>query len=190
MAGAEMTPAMTKLALTLGGAAIAAIALYAMTLLPHGQRLLGSLESIHGIPFPVVNNATIIEEDMAHADIYLNGPVFAKAARINITFIPNNITRLDVGIRDNPFWLSYTKHPLYTRQLTTNYQLPTTNSVTIPLTDKLQEPDQSIDMMLFITDDKPYLAIESLSVDIIPAWPTWTELKNYARSILIRERAL
>lgn len=184
-----MTPAMPKLALTLCGAAGVTIALYAMSLLPRSQRLLGPLESIHGIPFPVVNNATVIEEDMAHADIYLNQPVFAKAARITVTFIPHDITRLDVGIRDNPFWLSYTKHPLYIRQLSTNYSLLTTHSVTIPLTDKMQEPDQSIDLMLFITADKPYLAIEAITVELIPARPTWTEFKNYARSILTRERA-
>ena len=176
--------------LKISGAILLTLTLYVVTLLPTGARDRGPLESIHGIPFPVVNGVSVVEEDMAHTDVYIDQPVFAKSLQITVTFIPHDTERLDVGLRENSFWLSYPKQTIYTRKQTTSYEVPTTASVTIPLTDKLQEPDQSVDMMFFITSDEPYLEVVAINTELLTARPTYTEFKDYARAILKRERAI
>lgn len=181
---------MKRLLLITGGAILLTLALYAVTLVPSGTRESGPLESIHGIPFPVVNGVSVVEEDMAHADVYINQPVFAKALQITVTFIPHDTERLDVGLRENAFWQSYPKHTIYTRQQAATYAVPTTASVTIPLTDKLQEADLSVDMMLFVPGDAPYLEVVAIKTELLTVRPTYTEFKDYARAILKRERAI
>lgn len=190
-----MTVVAKKMGLHIAGAIIVTLVIYAVSIIPNGPRNVSRLENIYGVKFPVVNGAAIIEESMAHADVFVNQPAFAKALRINIEFIPHETERLEVGIRENLFWLSYPKQTIYTKLPAPQGEARptgrlTTHSITIPLTDKLQEIDQSLDLMLFVTAATPYLEVRSLTAEIIPATPTFAEYKDYARAILKRERAL
>lgn len=163
---------------------------------------IGVVENIKGIPFFTTNNTIIITEQLAHADLYINQPTLANTANITIDFDPQNITTLAVGIRENSFWLSYPKVVLY--QQGVNPPGRQQQSISIPLTDKLQEGDRSLDLMFFATpqnaaDIDPINAgptdtttwrLYNLNIALEKSTPTLPEFKDYAKSILNRERPL
>ncbi len=181
---------MKSVLLTIVSAALLTLSIYAVSLLSQDSLLLGHVENIHGIPFSQNNKNILIEESLAHADIYLKQPVFAKEIVLNIQFIPANIQSLAVGIRENDFWLSYPKNTMYEQENTpTNNLQPITSKITIPITDKLQETDQSLDLMFFAEGENIQWELVSLTANVQYAWPNYLEFKDYARSILKRERA-
>ena len=170
-----------------------------------GARNITTVETIQGIPFTVLpQGATAITESLAHADIELKESVFGKNAVVTISFIPYDITVLDIGIRENPFWLSYTRIPIYNEAKDT---LPKnkvhTKTVVIPLTDKIQDSKRTIDLMLLsdtrnerATDLKNnransvYWELDNISVTVNPSIPTPSAIKDFAKSILSKERPL
>ena len=170
---------------------VATLVLYSASLVPAGQREISALETIRSIPYPVVEGRIQIDEPLAHADVYLQQPLFAQELIITVSFVPTTINELAVGVRENSFWLSYPKYTIYSLEKlpTTTYELQT-ETVTIPLTDKLQEVDQSIDLMFFAEGEDPAWELVSLTTSVQHAVPTWTQFKDYARAIVYRERAL
>jgi len=165
--------------------------IFAVSLLPAGARSVGAPETTQSIPYPGVNGRVHIDEPLAHADVYIAQPVFAKQVRLTVTFIPTNIDSLAVGVRENSFWLSYQPQRLYARdQAPAGTDQPITETVTIPLTDKLQEADQSVDVMFFTEGSDPSWELISVQAQVEQARPTWLEVKDYARAILYRERPL
>jgi hypothetical protein len=180
-----------KILLLVGAAALLALIIFFMSLIPAGERSLGHLETIYGIPYPARANVIHVDEPLAHADLYLRQPAFGKQLELTVDYIPSNIESLAVGIRENGFWLSYPQQPMYDRETTTTSNLsPITSKVTIPLTDKLQEPDQSLDLMFFAEGENPEWELVSLTARVTHDWPTYREFKDYARATLYRERAL
>ena len=174
---------------------------YTVPAMRTGEVELGDLENIHGIPYPLADGATLVQESLAHADIYLSGPVLAKNLELTITFIPQEIGRLDVGIRDNPFWLGYPKHTLYERGTSPSDQQQTAR-VTVPLTDAIQESNRSIDMMFFASQQSGAITVDA-GIQDTTAWqlisvdartshtlPTTAQLKDYIKSIALKERPL
>jgi hypothetical protein len=168
-----------------------------------GQRSLVLLENIHGIPFSVQNTSTIITERLAHVDVSLHEPVLAKKLELTITFTPRQVRRLSVGVRENSFWLSYPDQTFYEATMTdTAPTTPRTAHVEIPLTDKLADQDQSIDVMFFADraaglthiDDGPadqtLWTIENLEARTKLTWPTWPQWRDFIRSVVKRERIL
>ena len=143
-------PIIKILAVALAGVLIV-VGIFIASLIPAGEREVSSVENIDGIPYPMSGDAIQVSERLAHADLYLNQPALAKELDLTITFSPHNLESLAVGVRDNSFWLSYDPVVLFESGLpTTNYNLQT-KKITIPLTDKLQETDQSLDLMFFAT---------------------------------------
>ena len=120
--------------------------IFAEPVLKFGERTVTPLENIHGIPFAAQNNVQVITEELAHADIFLTEPVLAKNLTLKISFRPGNLQRLSVGVRENDFWFSYTPIPLYP---SSSASWRTTQTIVVPLTDKLQEKDRSLDLMFF-----------------------------------------
>lgn len=159
--------------------------LFAVPIMKFGERAITPLETMHGITFPSQNNAQVITEELAHADIFLTEPALAKNLTLNITFRPGNLQRLGVGIRENDFWLSYSPISLYPSSALTQ-------ATTIPLTDKLQEKDRSLDLMFFAEAASHQLQWElvSLTATTTPTMPTGDQLKDYLYSIIKKERAL
>lgn len=181
---------------------IGGLLIFASVFLPGGPRAVGALENIHGIPFPPADGAVIVTEKLAHADIYLTEPVLAKKLALTITFSPLALDRLEVGIRDNAFWLSYPKYTIYQKDLpTNNYQLQT-RSVTIPLTDKLRDKDGSIDLMFFATypgstasedeglADATLWQLHTLNAHTSYEWPAAAATKDFIRSLVRREKPI
>ncbi len=167
--------------------------LFAAPLLKAGERAITPLENIHGIPFPARDNAQVITEPLAHADIFLVEPTLAKNLALTITFHPGNLDRLGVGIRENDFWLSYTPTPLnHSTSAPPAGGWRTTQTITIPLTDKLQEKDRSLDLMFFAEAKSSEVQWElvSLTAATTPTMPTKAQLADYLRSIIKKERAL
>lgn len=163
--------------------------IYGLALASSGSRDIGPIESIYGIPYPKESGNVRILEPLAHVDVFLHEPVLAKQLVLAVTFRPGNISSLAVGVRENAFWLSYKKIDLWNSGDNREVQ---TRTVTIPLTDKFQETDQSIDVMFFAegSADNIDWAVQSLTASVQPTVPTFLELKDYARSVLRRERAL
>lgn len=169
------------------------IGIYAASLLPAGTRPVSLIENIHGIPYPErrIENMSVrvITEDLAHADIALQEPVFGKQLVLTITYRPVNLTSLSVGVREDSFWLSYgSRQPVPAARDSVQ-----TETVTIPLTDKLQERDRSIDVMFFAeapAGQDPQWQLYAIEARTEYDWPTSRELRNYLRSIIKRERAL
>lgn len=169
---------------------------------------LGRLENIHGIPFPVIANEVHITEKLAHADIFPSSPILAKQLRLTLTFRPKTTDRLYVGVRENAFWLSYSWQLVFDRtgQPTTNQ--PTkpdailTQTITIPLTDKLSDRDGSLDLMFLagapeqvippdegINDATDWQVVD-WQADIAIVQPSLAEIRNYLVSRLKRERPM
>ncbi len=180
--------------------------IFFISLLPLKRPALGPIENIHGIPYPTEGNSIIVTEELAHADIYLREPVLAKKIILEIDFEPGNLTSLSVGIREDSFWLSYGgKQEIYSTPTlispSREGEKPegvSTISVTIPLTDKLQEPDRSLDLMFFA---EPLPAprspqgevgweLHNIQASVVYAQPAYAQFRNYISSILKRERAL
>ena len=188
--------------LTLLSSCVLTALIYGLTLLPAGLRELGPLENISGIPYPATSTSVRILERLAHADIHLKQPVLGQVAHITVTFIPHTTRKLAVGIRENNFWLSYSPQNFYTSTRGSE-ERAITKTITIPVSDKFQDTDQSLDMMFFATSDGQSTNfpsdsltdttdwdIQSLSVSISHALPSRGELVEYIRSILKKERAL
>ncbi len=164
---------------------------------------LSAIENIDGIPFPTVATTTVISEKLAHSDIYLGQPVAFRNLKLHLAFDPQNLEKLEVGARENSFWLSYPKYTLYDRDSEpASPGTVMTKDITIPLTDKLQDKDQSVDLMFFATsknsqateDEKEHdtagFLLYAIQADSTWTQPSYTELKDYIRSIVYRERAL
>lgn len=176
-----------------------------------GPRTLGPIESIHDTAFPQEDDHMLITEKLAHVDVFLQEPVLGKKLRLEVTFEPGNLTRLEVGVRENSFWLSYAKlmvynhpdrqgdHPSFVRRGNTELL---TRVIEIPLTDKLADRDGSVDVMFFATnlasdateyegiDDKTLWQLHSLTAEVSPTLPTWSELKDFIKSRLQGERPI
>lgn len=161
--------------------------LFAVSIGKSGERDIGVLETIHGIPYPIHDESIVILEDMAHADLFLKESVFAKRAHVTVTFDPKNATSIDLGIRENEFWLSYVRYPLYQKGVDTpGFQ---TKEILIPLTRMIQDTDRSVDLMFF-TEGSLNWRIHAFRASLESDMPTFQEAKSYIKSVLIRERAL
>lgn len=172
---------------------------------PHAWREqavpLSPLENIHSLPFPIIDGVVQIDEPLAHLDVMLDRPVLAQTLRLTLTVIPSGLRTLHVGIRENSFWLSYPERFLLFDE---NHQAgdQLTLSLEIPLTDKLQESDRSLDVMFIANADETLLnptsqssrlvawQLVSIQADVVPSRPALSAVKDYLRSILHRERAL
>lgn len=172
--------------------------LFVASLLPTGERSYGAVENIDGIPFPIEDNAIHITEKLAHVDVYLREPVIFKQLMVTVEFDPQELQQLDLGVREGEFWLSYPKYTLADGE-TRGRQ---TVTLAIPLSDKLQDTDRSVDVMFFATaagasskedegvDDTAQWTLYSLRTRTEFVTPSLAETKDYIRSILKRERPL
>ena len=163
---------------------------------------IGQIENIDGIEFPVPDK-TVITEKLAHADIYLERSPFARALNVTTTFKPLDSASLFVGIRENDFWLSYPTYQLCcTKDQHANGDSTMSKTITIPITDKILDANGSLDLMFFATNvsstnkedeglgDKTMWVLEDIKVTSVPFKPTYTEVKDYIKSRLTRERPL
>lgn len=177
--------------------------LFGFSLFPFTNPDHGVIESITGIPFPASNNRTLITEPLAHTDINLSQPVIAQTLTLNIEFIPYTTQQLTLGIRENSFWLSYDPQSFYTRPANTVGSLTEIQhaTVTIPLTDKLQEANRSVDLMIFadttpsdFSNPGPHNSTQwelvNLTATTPSTIPTKSEVRDWLASILHRERPL
>ena len=168
-----------------------------------GPKTHGQLENIDGIPFSSDAAGTIVTEPLAHTDIYLQGPVLMKDLVVQFEFKPEQEAVLGFGIRENDFWLSYAPQIFY--QADKGVLAPTgwqRASVRVPLTDTLSDSDASVDAMFFAGPGSPetILAtrlhtqtlwhIRNLDVHTEFTLPSRTQLKDYLKSLLYRERPL
>lgn len=159
--------------------------IFCISLLQSGERTVKNLETIHGIPYPSDAGKIIIEEDMAHADVNLQEPVLAKQATFVVSFDPGNASSIDFGVRENDFWLSYQKYPLF--RASSDQRKLQTKEITVPLSNMFQDTDRSLDIMFFA--DSPW-SINAIRATVTPVLPTLQELKAYIKSVIKRERAL
>lgn len=170
------------------GVAIAFV-LYSVPVVSSGDRQVGPLTTIHGIPFAVDNSTIHVEENLAHVDVFLEEPVFVKSLKLTISFDPKNTQSIAVGVREGGFWLGYSKKQLYEQgKDVPGFQ---TKELEFPLTSMFQETDKSIDVMLF-SDSKLPISWEIHAIKATTKFttPAYSELKEYIKSILKRERAL
>lgn len=191
---------------SLVGGMVLIAAMLLIDVLKQGERAVSPLTTIRGVPYPAQANSVVVTEALAHSDIALVEPVLAKELELTITFIPRDIQQLSVGIRRDSFWLSYEPTVFY-RGGAPGSQ-PATATIAIPLTDKLQDTDRSVDLMFF-TDTSPaeivsgssavldnpiadttHWELVSIDVKARPAAPTTAALKDYVRSVMTRERPL
>lgn len=162
-----------------------------------------TLENIHGIPFPTYANQSLITEKLAHADLYLRHSRLARRLDLTVSFTPTAITGLSVGIRDNPFWLSYNKINLCcTAAELADPSAVLTKTVTIPVTDKIADRDGSLDLMFFATNpnslavedagvhDRTVWQLHDLSVRDEPALPNRSSLRDFIQSFITRAKPL
>lgn len=174
----------------LGSAIIIACLVFLVSLIPIREATLGPIENIHGIPFPKNNGGTVITEELAHADVYLNEPVLAKNLFLIIDFESGNLTSLSVGVREDSFWLSYGNRQEF---YSTIHDPQSHNPIIIPLTDKLQETDRSVDLMFFAeapAGQEPLWELRDIQIETQFSDVTYPQFRNYIGSILKRERAL
>ncbi len=186
---------------------IAASALTYVTLASQSRPRISLVENIRGIPFPQAESSVIITEKLAHADIYLKQPPLTQQLILTITFTPHATALLEVGIRENSFWLSYPKYVLYEEKSDSPaVSSSITKTVSIPLTDKIVDRDGSVDLMFFasppnspsvakITEDAgvldtTYWQLHDIAAQVKFYWPNRAELKDYLKSILTREKPL
>ena len=167
-----------------------------------GLRETTPIETITSVSMPMEATHTLITEPLAHTNILLRQPVFAKKVILTITFIPKDVENIAVGIRENSFWLSYEPITFYTRQGTGSKDVQQ-QTVTIPVTDKLADRDQSLDVILFTnspvsidsfiqnpTQSQVNWELASLSAELKNALPSWAATKDFIKSIAYRERVL
>lgn len=182
---------MIRLFLSLCAALVIIATFFCASLIIPAPVTLASLETIHGIPFPTLDQRTHIDEPLAHVDVYLNQPVLARTLELTLTYIPHNANNIAVGARENSFWLSYPQQSVYSSTDTSaSNPNPITSTITIPLSDKLQESDRSIDIMFFTDPAVADWEIISLSARTNLSLPSTAELVDYIKSIVKRERAL
>lgn len=174
-----------------------------------GPREIGPIENIDGIPFPKQADGTmVVTEKLAHADVSLTESVLGKSLRLTVTFSLGNLTKLEVGVRENEFWLSYAPtQELYSSWADARAEARgeggsrvLTRTVEIPLTDKLPDRDGSVDVMFFATNsasqatedegtaDATLWYLQSITAEVSPVLPTWAQFKDFVRSGLTRER--
>lgn len=154
-----------------------------------GDRRIGVLETIHGIPFAVDNATTHIEEDLAHADIFLKEPLIAKKLMLTISFDPKKTQSIEVGVREGGFWLGYAKKVVYQQgKDKLGFQA---KEIQFPLTTMFQDKDRSIDVMFFSKSQTPISwDIHAIRAETKLTDPSFPDVKEYIKSILKRERAL
>jgi len=164
-----------------------------------GTRDTSKLESIYGISYPEDVDGTRVLEKLAHADVYLKESVLGKQLRVTFEYNPGNTTNLALGVRENSFWLSYPKQEFWTPSTGSGWH---NAELVFPLTDKIQEPNRSIDIMFFSqtetsttdvyegVEDSVDWRIRNLQARIEPARPTYAEMKDFVRALLSQERAL
>lgn len=164
-----------------------------------GSRDVGTLETVDGIAFPNRDGQVRILETLAHTDVYLREPVFAKTLLLAVTFDPGEMDMIEVGVRENGFWLSYSPVILWDASFPRQQQ---TRFIEIPLTGMFQEPNQSIDVMFFTkapgntqgveigVNDHTDWEVVSISASTRAKWPSLPAIKDYIRSLFNRERAL
>lgn len=169
------------------GVALAAI-FYAASLYSSGDRRIGVIESIHGIPYPRNAGAIVIEEQLAHTDVFLQEPVLGKMLTSTVTFDPGTAQTIDMGVREGAFWLGYTKLPLYKKGI--DIRELQTKTLVFPLSTMFQETDRSIDMMFFADRDDVSWKIHSMQASTTTVMPSRSDIILYIRSVLSRERAL
>lgn len=180
---------------------VAGLLIAAAILFRGGQRDIGTLENIHGIPFPHDGNVIVVTERLAHADVYIRESVIGKNLQLQVSFTPGNLEQLEVGIRENSFWLSYPRVLLY-RSSENSSAGPITQTIIIPLTDKLKDSNGSVDLMFFAaypgasgnedegSADATLWQLHKLSARTYPALPTAPQLQDYIRSKVSREKPL
>lgn len=169
-------------------------------ILKTGSRAIDPLTTIHGIPYPETEQGIIITENLTHADIKLLEPVLAKKLKLTVTFTPHEQKSIQVSIRSKAFWLSYPWVNIKD-QSDNSSNSPITKTITVPLTDKFQEPDRSIDLMFFAptngqtepgqgVSDTTHFLIHDIQAEVSPARPTLDQLIDYLASLFLRERAV
>ena len=170
------------------------------SLLPRGARDTTALTNVHGIAYEQINQEFLVTQALAHLDVLLHEPVALKELRLSFQFHPQQIETLAVGVRDNSFWLSYQPVVFYDAAVANN-QSTQTATVTIPLTDKLQDADRSIDVMFIAngeteaslqdeTRDTTLWSISHIQAEVAYAWPNLPQARDYIRSVIVRERPL
>lgn len=182
---------------------IAAAGFYAWQLAKNGPREIGQIENTHGIPFPKTNDGVIVvTEKLAHADVFLKESVLGKKLTLALAFDPGNLTKLEVGVRENSFWLSYPKVSLPLPEGELEGVGVVSRTIEIPLTDKLADRDGSIDVMFFATNlaskaseyegvaDKTQWHLHSINAEVSPTKPSWPEFKDFIKSIFNREKPI
>ncbi|MDA1169301.1 MAG: hypothetical protein O3A36_03110 [bacterium] len=164
--------------------------LFAFSLSSSGERDLGALETIHGIEYPKQEASTVILEDMAHTDLFLEEPVLAKQVKFTIGFEPGNAESIDIGVRDNAFWLSYIKYPLYRKGI--DSEGIQTKQILIPLSTALADTDRSVDVMIFTKSAQgmPQWRIQDIRASVEFDMPSMLDTKAYVKSVLTRERII
>lgn len=189
-----------ELGRVVGAALLATGLLFLVTVLPQGSRETGVPTNIHGIAYPLQGGAYVISQALAHLEAYLREPVAFKKATLSFTYVPFDSQTLAVGIRENEFWLSYAPVVFYEAT-----QTPDTSQrrarISIPLTNKLQEIDRSIDIMFIAngqTDrsladevaDATFWHLSDVRLETSYDWPSLPLLHDYVRAVITRERAL
>lgn len=173
---------------------------YLIALLPVGQREVATLTNAQGMPFAQTEAGYQISQALAHFDVYLREPVLLKELQLSFEYLPLESTSLAVGVRENDFWLSYTPTIFYGAGQVSRSEFQSA-SVTIPLTDKLQATDRSIDVMFFANEqreesllhepgDSTLWYIRDVHAEVHYAWPTKSAFKDYVRAVIARERPL
>ncbi len=175
--------------------------IFAVSLFPAGPRDLSLLENIDGVPYVADSDGgLLVSEELAHADVYLKEPILLKQMRIKVDFDPLDLDRLAVGVRENEFWLSYEQNVIYNRHEPGSGRR--TKEIVVPLTDKLQDKDRSVDLMFFAKtptsteahdrgpSDDSLWKLYDVSVSVERVWPNVSQLKNFFKAVISRERPL
>lgn len=169
---------------------------------PHGGRVTSPVTNARGIPFPRTDEGVLITQALAHFNVYLREPVLFKELYLTWRYRAGNATSLSVGVRENGFWLSYSPEVFYARAgNASDNSIWHTATISLPLTDKLQEPDRSVDVMLFannqregsLTDevaDTTQWYIDDIEAAVRFAVPQASELRDYVKAVITRERPL
>jgi len=195
-----MTARLHQVISLIGLIIIIAVALYLASFWQSSSPDISDLTNIHGIAYPTQNGHTIVTEKLAHADIYLKGSIFAKQAVVTITFTPNQSQFIDLGIRENEFWLSYPWHRIYAHVPDRDPTEPITRTIIIPLTDKLPDHDGSLDFMIATTNqnaeageyegvtDSTNWSLHDINIEVTPTLPTAPQVKNIMRQLITGTR--
>lgn len=177
---------------------LACLLIFAFTLVPTGEREIAQPTNLDGIPFAKTEEGVVVSESLAHASLYLNQPGLFKELKLTADFIPPAEHKLLVGVRENSFWLSYSP-----------VEVKPNEPVYIDLNDKLQDRDQSYDIMFFAMpsdipsieiwlenrpQDKTEWILKSLKAETKNKMPRsggdWLNFLNFFFSAGIRERAI